>query len=294
MLDTNQIIFVGLVPLLLVPLLAWVELRRRKQRGELRWSPGLGVGAALAIAYGFALQWPPLPPRQSVDWLAYVAGALALVALADAIRPLNRTVWTVLILALLAATSYLLVRPLLAPGRPTVTEGWTIAAVGLVAGVIWWIAGAAFSRRSDARTTSGVWFLTAAAVAMVMMLSGSQKIGMIAGAPAAAMAGLLLTTWLRPRLLLHPGALVPLAVLLTGVLIAGRAWITPAPPLWQMGLIFIAPLLPWVVELTPARRWQPMRRTALALVLTAIPLLIVQTAAVVTFNQRNTIAPYYY
>lgn len=293
MFETRHIVFAGLVPLLLSALLAWLETRRRSDRERtLRWSPVVGIGAGYLAAYALALDWPALHPRQSVDWLAPAGVVLTAFALLDTWRPLHPAGRAVAVLIALAAMSYLLVRPLLSPDRDLATEGWLILVIGTLVGAIWWAGADTLATRSTARIVLGAWCLTAIAVALLLTLSGSQKLGLIGGSLAAGLTGVTLAAWSGPTLKLQRPLLMLVVLLLTGVLVAGQAWITPPPPMWQVELLFLAPLLPWVVELTPMQRWPPLRKAIVSLALTAIPLVIVLITAAMAFRRASAAENY--
>src|SRR5690606_33713249 len=135
----------------------------------------------------------------------------------------------VAVLVALATMCYLLVRPLLDPARDLATEGWLIVIIGIVFGNLWWAGADALAERAEARTLLGTWSLTAIGIALLLMLSGSQKLGLIAGSLAAGVTGAALAAWSRPAVKLRRTTVVPMIILLTGVLVAGQAWMTPPP-----------------------------------------------------------------
>ncbi len=216
------------------------------------------AAATLALAAGFwaglvALrapfgQWPPV---DSIDWLAYVVPAAALLGIvADLPRErLGRPARATLGAAAAAFTALLVARTLLAglasrPGSPW--PAWLGGAAGIA--VVW----AATAHAADREPRPSGWYAAWAGAALgasgVFAVADSAFVGQLLGAFAVVTGLLALGTLRWPRLAPAPGAATVLAAAWGGVLLYGLAW-TDTP----RGPVLLAAAAPAVAALAAQR-----------------------------------------
>lgn len=232
---------------------------------RVRWPPGNGLDRLLTIV---------LPSAVVIEWLATM-------------ERLPRWAAWLTRLGLLAITPRILLH-----GSVYLSEfgnRWNpaqltfalatcaILAAGLM-GLMFWQ-----SHRVGGALASLSLALALLAAAGTIMLAGYVTGGAAALPPAAALAGgALAARLLRPA----PDfdALVSLGVVsLGGLLFIGKYF--GGLSMGQILAILAAPLLSWIVELPPLRKWNPLLAGAVGLLLVAVPLLTVLTLAKRKFDR---------
>ncbi len=248
--------------------MGWQPWRREHPAGT-----GLvAVPVALAIGFvlgsGGVLGWPALPPLDSVEWLVLLGFFWAAVGVAESLLAISGVrLW--LERALVASVSaWLLLRPL-------VSYAWSGAEAGA------WIAGltgamllacAALERcddRSPGVSSAAAALILAAASGLVLLLSGSQKLGQLAGALSGSLLGLVVFAAVARGAALGRGGVLVFGMLWSGLLIAGYFY---AGLTWLNALLlFSAPLLGCLNELRALNGLNRWQRAATHLALVAFP-----------------------
>jgi hypothetical protein len=296
MFEFQHILFGGVIPLALAIVLVIFDVRpwRRGAERSASWSVVLAVGMGFVVGYGFALGWPALPPRNANDWLLWGGIVFVLLGVVDGLlggaRRRGRRAFILrglLVLAGLGAMSYLQVAPLLkglwAGG------GWAFIIAATVVGWLWWLQADRLAQRLDGRTLLAMWFLVAGAAAQLVMLSGSQSMGQAVGGMIAALFGSL-GVLLMLRVTRAPASVIMIvAPIVAGLLVNALAWLDPHPPAWRVGAVLLAPLLPWLVEPTPVRRWGWLSKTLIQLAMVVLPLTAMLASAAMEFAEKNAV-----
>ncbi len=197
---------------------AW--LGRRERRGAFSSAARPAGGAlGLSLAYvaahlgSFGLSGPR--PIHSWEWFLYAMPAAALLGAAGGAA--RRT--TVRLLAGLAASG--LAGWLLVPSWLEPLTGWR---VGMAAGVF--LVAVAAGRAAEAAPSPVwplTWGLTSVAAAALLVLSANARLGQLAAAMAAGLAGLTFAALLRPRSAFGAPAALVAATGLLGLLVQGYA-----------------------------------------------------------------------
>lgn len=307
MFSTIDILFGVVLPGLLtlaVALAAWRPWRKRDlpaPRGG--WSAAV-IPAAFALAYYLVLFWqvndsPRFPPIDTIHYLFFAALALPLIAAVDGLLARGETTWkrfaiTAAARAALGAGLAALVLPRLL--KPIIEHTWQgnetftyIALFAAAVGLIWLSLGALTDHAKGAGVPVAL-SVAAACTAVVLMMSGSQKFGQIAGMLTAALGGVaLVSLWARRYPTAH-GLAAPLAFLHTLLLLAGYyfASLTAQNAL----LLAIAPHAAWAGDLPGVRRMPPWARSLMRVLAVAITAGIAVAFAAVKFAHDMAEDPY--
>jgi len=214
----------------------------------------------LAVALGFftgvvaLFGWPGVPPLDATEWPVVLIVPLAAIAVVDALSDLVPPARFAIVLAVVAASLWLIARPLVegdALGeRPL--EKLALAAVLITAATA---SLDAISSRGTAGTFAAILLAAIGPAALTLAMSGSQRLGQMAAALAAALggtlaAGVVLGRGPAPRGLALVVGLTYLALLVCGYLYAELT-------AGNFVLLAIAPQAAWL-----ARPW--VRRGAWA------------------------------
>ena len=259
---------------------AWQPWRREHRAGARPWAVPLALAIGFVLGAGSVLGWPAFPPLDSVEWLWFLALPWAAVGVAESLVAISGVrLW--LERALLASVSaWLLLRPLV----PYTWDGAKAAVwiTGLAGAML--LACAALDRcdnRSQRITTAAGVLILAAASGLVLMLSGSQKLGQLAGALSGSLLGYLVFACVARGAALGRGGVLVFAVLWSGLLIAGHfyAGLTRLNAL----LLFSAPLLGCLSDVRPLKGLKRWQRAAAHLVLIGLPCGIAVALAALDF-----------
>ena len=224
------------------------------------WWSASAVGLASSAAH-LALARPAFPPSDVTDRVFFIALAAVALAVFEAARRLGSP-GRIAGRALLAAlTLGLVLGPVI--GNEALTVRLVASAVVALAA---WANVEALAARGDASAAFGALLVTAAGAGLVLLLSGSAVLGQLGVALSAALAGAWLSSGFRtPEGFAPAGSAVLVALLVIGFVYASL------PGLSALGLA-VAPAAAWVVEVCPARRWNPWARAALGAAALAIPI----------------------
>jgi hypothetical protein len=229
-----------------VPVAAWRIARGRASARDSRsWGAPAAVAAAFVAGYWALLGRPELPPLDALDWLFYLAPALAVVGTADAWLRLRFPARAVLIAASVAATFVLVAWPLLggeASARILVAGALATASI---------VALDALAVRISAARSGAILLAAAAPAAVVVMLSGSQRLGQIGGLLAATAGGMLAVNFALGSAAVGRGTVVVFGTLAAGLLLCSYLYAELQTA--DAVLLAIAPNMAWVAYLVPRR-----------------------------------------
>ena len=296
MFTPREILYTAAVPFAVaatVLLAAWRPWRRG-ERGVRRgtWGAPLGVGAgflaAFALLDGGVPTWPPGEARH---WLFYFVVALAVLGVFEALLHawLPGAAWlrAETVLVVLAAGVFCLFQSMLK------NEAWTAWEAGrrllgmtvLVHAA--WAATEVLALRLPRPAAPLVLGGFAAAVALVVMLSGSVLYGRLAGALAAATLSTVLVAFAAGGFSLARGGVTVIVPTAVAVLFLGYHYVDPGVTAANASLLLAALVAPWVTTIGPLRRKKPWVRTVIAVSLAAIPAVVAVLLAQRTFAKMQ-------
>jgi hypothetical protein len=240
----------------LLSLLGWL-LRRRAATPESADGAGaLAVGGGYVAGYAWVAGWPPLPPREALHRLFWVAAAAVVLGLLGFGMPRGKVLLRLLPPALLTGVAVLLLGPRVGSAWDGLT-GAAVLGTLVAAGLVLW----ALSSKDGAAPAVPVLPVAATvlATAPVLVLSGSAMLGELAG---VLLAALVPTLW-------RTSAAGIATVLLAGLWLAGL-FTTDLPPvcILLLAAASLTALCPRLPRLQPVR-W---RGAAVRAGLVALPL----------------------
>ena len=259
---------IAVIAMLLSHLPPW----RRDARAH-PWGPVFAIAAAFAIAFTGIAGWPSFPPLEMHNWLPFIAMGTAIIGIIATAMRRDWIVHSVLSLALILITSWLLIKTSSTP--PAERWAWTAAlAAGLT---IWWVAMELLARRNPGPGLPILLAFFAAGSALVLADSGTISFAQLAGAVALAVGLIGLTALWFKNLSLSRGAMLALAVLLMGLIFCGHV----VADVSRRDLIILgaAPLVLWLGQLPVVNR-RPWRRFAVGGVVMFIVLSIAVVPAI--------------
>jgi hypothetical protein len=266
----------------LLPALIGVALfflgRREAKRGEAvagsSTTNDASAAVPFALGFGFLLGFaalkggPKLPPGEAVEWLFFAAASMALVSLVYQFVWRQQWVWIVAVAALLLAT-------IIAITQPLVENSWSRTES------IAWIAGCFFSAMVVAvgcsfavRNERGFAIAAAQAIilslgAAVLIMSGSQTYGQLAGTlPASLFPMVLLAILLRTNLI-GPEPMPMFVLLFGGMLLCGHLY--SELTLLNTFLLFFSPLGCWIGKPARIQKLKSWQRGTLQFLAMSVP-----------------------
>lgn len=287
MFTPRDVIFGAAVPALVglvILLAAWRPWRAAGSapRG-LDWGGPLALCAGFLAGYAGIFSRPPFPPLDSVDWLFYLTIPLAVAALA--VNTKDRALWLVGIAVIMEGlSSGLLTLPLWQhTWSPVQGAAWVGGLEPLAAVTV--LVLSAVARQSKGLPLPVAYLVLGGLAALTLLLSGSQKLGQLGGALAAALGPVLLLAWWSGRPFLSRGASLTLAILYLGLLAAGHFYASLTP--LNGALLAAAPLAAGVGLLPPLRRLRPLFTEALQALSVLAPAIVAVALAAIEFR-KNT------
>jgi hypothetical protein len=273
-------------------LVAWPERNARPWRLRAGWIAGLAAG--IYAGCGVLDQWPRWPAPEDRDRFLVILLPLTLAVEAASAWlpsrwPARLLRWGVAAAAapiLLYNTTYLadLAGPNSAEWSPD-QAALILAALGAALAGEWELL-ALFQSRTSERAASPVLVFVLLASGITVMLSSYYRGGLLGFPLAGAISGATLASYARMP---HAAASQShggnnLGVGLVGtftLLVIGRFF--GALPTGTMICLFAAPLVAWVSEVPPVRKWSPRARALTRLVAVAVPLILIVTWAQMRF-----------
>lgn len=221
---------------LLIAGLAVTLLRPREHTGRGNWSAGLALVVAYTITHAGLVGWPPFPPSESWQWLAWLAPAAWLAGVIEAALARRATIVAVAIeLAVCFGVGWVIV--------PEYYEH--AIDLRLAAGVGILILYRGFDLRAahvPAASAAAVLAMTFAAAAVVIIQTANAKLGQLAGSLAAAAGGMMVPLFIWTGRGSLSGAGPTLGVLLIGLLAVAKANDYGGVPFRALAPIAFAPL----------------------------------------------------
>ncbi|MEX2176140.1 MAG: hypothetical protein WD872_17390 [Pirellulaceae bacterium] len=262
----------GVVPAACAAQLVWLASRFRAAEPAGRYAAAVAIAAAFGLGYVLLPDWAALVPQRHWQWLPYLAllaAVLGPVARAAGVQAFER--W-LLALLLAVAAAWVLVPAWsdLVPAR-----GWSIA---LLAAYLLALSMAldALPERLAGPRLLGLFALAAGALAIVLLVSITAKLGQVAGVAAAAIAGAwtVAGSFERNEALLSRAA-VPLYAVLVGGLAYVGAIEVPGATHWELLVLPAAPLALWVFAAGPLAKLQGWAALATQIGLVLLPIVAV-------------------
>ncbi len=244
----------------------WRALRHRHGARDSRsWAGPLAIGTGFTGGYWALFARPELPPLDAIEWLLLLTPGLVLLGLLDSLGRARLQVRVISTAASVPASMLLLLWPLLKANDHDSRHVVLFAMVSAL--LIAWIAAMnALANRVSAMQLSAILFCAAAPAALVLLLSGSQRLGQIGGVLAATqLAGWIVNYAFGPAAV-GRGVILVFGILFGGLLLSGYSY---AELRLADALILLAsPMVAWAVLLVPGPfRWLPRAATQLVLVL---------------------------
>jgi hypothetical protein len=242
----------ALIPAAIVILLLLVSATFNGAKPSIRTREAWGsIAAGAGFLAGFAgiLGLPGFPPHDSTQGLFY---GIAVSSAAGAGLVFATAMWAWLMRAVAAAAV------LAFAARAPIVNLWSIAEsafwlTAFVAGTLAaWGAVEAHSRRAPGLSPAIQLFLIATAAAVVLVTSGSAKLGQLAGALAACAAGLGVYSLRRREIGPIRGALAVFVIGAAALSLQGR-FLAEAPTL-SVVFLLLAALCGWASEFPPLRK----------------------------------------
>ncbi len=227
-------------------LAGWRLVHRKYSARESRsWVGPVAVSAGFVAGYLALFGWPGLPPHDAIDWLLPIAVPLAVLGLLDSYYRAPSPVRGLSIAVAVPVSFLLLAWPLIG-GPPPANAPDLPARVMLATGVtvVTLAATDLLAARSSAGRLNAILLAVAVPAAIVLMCSGSARLGMIATLLAATQVGSLGANIVLGRAGLGRGIVLVFGTLLAGVLLCGYlyAQLTASNAL----LLAAAPNMAWL------------------------------------------------
>lgn len=233
--------------------IAWQPWRPPAAVAGGRWGGMVALATCMGLAVGLNDGWPALPPRESWQWLAYLAVAAAAWGSTEnsvRLRPSARAAGRVI---LAGVAAWLLT-------GTWVDRYWLWRAVAFATIAALTLGLTPLAPRARGAATPIVLGLGAAGAGVLLVLGGNAKLGEMASALALGLALATALAWWRPAADLGPGGTVTAAILVPGLLVSGWYTTYGEVPAWCYVLVALAPLGAWAGELRMFAGWPPWRR----------------------------------
>lgn len=278
-----EVLLCALIPAAVAFGAAWLAVLWRKGDSvrAIRLGAGLGLAGGFFAAFAF-LDWAPLKPEDSWNWLPYLALLAVGAGFTEELANVPVSVRWCLRGMVAAAAAWLLL-----PDWPELQANrvaW-LAAIGLAVLVLWSLLELVAQRQPGPGLPLLLLALSLAAAAL-LFLAGNLKLALLPMALAAGLGGLTLVACIYSDKALLPGAVPGFTVLFVGLVFTARFhnYAEPPVPAASFVLVGAAPavlllgLLPQVAQLRASRRFAVqavalLLPVALGLALAALPAL---------------------
>ncbi len=246
----------------------------------------LATEAAVLVGYRLLLgSWPWATPVAAAVQRVVLA-AVAAAAVASLLTVVRVPAWTggVLVAVAVAAAMTWAVAGYPTPAGVARSAFWSDRAGGAtVLAVVLFAVVEPVAARSPGPAAAWVCGCLSAGLGILQLFSAYTQTGMVTAALGTAIGGtfVVAATGYGPRL--NRGPVAVWVVLLVGLLAANRlgGGDMPTRPLLVLGL---APVLAWVGEAGPFRRWKPWQRELLRGAVVAVPVAVAIAMAVAAHN----------
>jgi hypothetical protein len=218
------------------------------------WPPILGLCVGLVVAYrGFAGVWVPVPPVDAPERIIVFAVGLGVVACFANLRIVPTPIRIVLAIVAPAAVLWFIFKPLPTSAITLEQKRAAIVVATGIATVLWASTEALAIKNTGAAAPLLLWFFAAV---------------------------------LRRSIVFTRGPVYVVVAILTGLVTYDYVVSDNSITLLETGLLAIAPLLGWIVEIPALRRWHVCKREALRLILVSIPIGLAVMPAVIQFRKE--------
>ncbi len=282
MLTLRDIIFAVGLPAVwtgVVLLIAWRPWRVQGLPPSGFWSGPVALAGSFLWAFLGASGPPQFPPIQVTDWLPFIAVVAAVIGLADSTLEIPRGVkWATGCLCIALAT-WMLIRPLPAETHSQTTKLSWLAMRAIVWGGCW----IAIERQAIKYTGSAIprdLLIVTSATALVLVMSASKLLGLLAGSLAASLAVFVAVGYFT-SLSMARGSVLVLLTLLSGLLICGLFYAFLSRP--NALLLLLSVVLTALSRLGRLGHLQGWKRHSVQLAFAAIPAVIAVILAVTDF-----------
>jgi len=262
--------------------IAWRPWSEGAPAGQ--WGGGLAIGAAFSAGLLGLQAMPATPPASAEDWLFHAGIAVAVLGLIDGLIRLPKVVRILIVVAVSAATIYLVLQPLtkgttFSPPQWSGKEAATYIGAIVIAMTISFLILDRFAEKLRDGTVPLLMTISAGGLALYMMFSSSQSYGQRAGILTAAAAGIFIIAIWSKKLSVARGGVLAFVVLFGGLLATCYAYPDKPVP-YRLVLIGLSPIIGLIPAVLPMRPW---KRWIVCAIFAAIPLGISLIPAAIQF-----------
>jgi hypothetical protein len=253
---------------------------------DIRWGPILGLCGGLILAYrGIAGQRLPMPPIEAPERIVVFGAVLGIVAICASWRKLPWGIRVILAIIAPAAMVWYVFKPIPVASIPVV-QMWEWAAVASGIALVVNASTEAIAIRRPGAAAALVLGPLAAGIGAMLLMVGTIKLGWLGAAIALTILGWFAATLIGKNISLARGPVYVVVTLLAGLL-AYDYFESDNITLLQIALLSTAPLLAWIVEVPPMRRWSAWKRELVRMVIVFIPIAFAVGMAVVQFRKDS-------
>jgi len=250
----TEILWLVALPAVLAAAVVLAARPWRRGRDLPGWAAAGAIAGAFAVAFAGFYQTPRFPPVSAEAWLVWLGVPVLAAAVLQAVVRSTPVAVSSSAIVLLAAP-WLLLRKLTFL-EPAVLWAW-VGGAGVVM-VAWWIAMEALARRTRGGSLPLLLGIVVGLAGLTIINAHSRQLGMLTGGVAIPLFVVAAAaTWAGGASLARGGALA-IAVLLFGLLLAGRFFADLS--LLDLTLLALAPLAAWAGELPRLGRPDSWRR----------------------------------
>jgi hypothetical protein len=271
MLTIKDIVLVIAAPAMWTAIVLSVAWRpwRRSEAASGYWGNALALGGGFAIACLRVPGWPGFPPTSATNWLFFFPPALIVLGVADATWPLPRWLRYAAAAVACAAATWLLVRPMLQGAWTPAVFGTWLAGVTAALTIAWAVLDV-HAERTPGWPLPLSLALVSGVASVVLVLSGSLKLGLLGVALSATLGSCVLVAWWSGVLRLARGGVTVFIALHTALVVCGHLYAYLTMP--NGILLLIAPLLTTVIRVRQLQQLPVWPRQLIQLVVVLAPL----------------------
>ena len=237
-------------------------------------------GSVIAAQVGLH-GWPGLVPLEAWLWMAHLALAAALVAVVTTIEVIPLAIRLILKLALAFAAVYQVLQPTVAYLEWDTTQFITHLAVLTFLCFVYGLIFQNYVKRTGNIQCGLFCICLAGSTALLLALSGSLSLAILAGAMAAALTVVtVMCPWIKPNFTFAPAGLV-LVVLLVFLWLNGHYYADLT--LTSAALLVGSGITAWAMQIIPQAKQPSWKSACLRLIPALIPLAVAVTLAALEF-----------
>jgi hypothetical protein len=222
---------------------AWRASRHRQGARDSRsWAGPLAIGVGFGGGCWALFGTPQFPPLDATEWLYLFTPILIVLGLFDSLARTPVPVQIIFTVTSVPASLFLLLWPLL-KGNEYDSPHVIIFAVASILIVGWIAAMTPLAARVSAAQLSAILFCTAAATALTLLASGSQRLGQMGGVLAATQLAVWMVNYALGPAAVGRGVIPMFGILFGGLLLSGNSYAELVLP--DVLTLLAAPLLSW-------------------------------------------------